>query len=138
METVTFDLPAMYGDHHVIEVRRILLAMEGVAEVYASSAFHVVEITFDPSQVAADALEARLDEAGYLGELDVPLETGTPATEAVENGDRSAFRHSAAYAATGNSVSFAHQVPYAGRPLWPCPGMGIVPVSTAALDEEEA
>jgi copper chaperone CopZ len=138
METATFDLPAMYGDHHVIEVRRILLEMEGVAEVYASSAFHVVEITFDPSQVSADALEARLEEAGYLGELDVPTETGTPATEAVENGDRSAFRQSAAYAAAGSNVSFAHEVPFTGRPLWPCPGMGTIPVPTAVLDEEDA
>lgn len=138
METVTFDLPAMYGDHHVIEVRRILLGVEGVAEVYASSAFHVAEVTFDPSKVAAGALEALLDEAGYLGELEMPMETGIPATEAVEKGDRSAFRHSAAYAATGSSLSFTHKVPYAGRPLWPCPGMGTIPVPTVVLDEEEA
>jgi hypothetical protein len=28
----------------------------------------------------------------------------------------------------GNMVSFAQQVPYSGRPLWPCPGMGTLTI----------
>jgi copper chaperone CopZ len=47
METKTFDAPALYADHHVTEVRRILLELEGVTDVYASSAFQTVEVTYD-------------------------------------------------------------------------------------------
>ena len=35
MEVLTLELPAMYGDHHVVEVRRILLEIPGVDNVYA-------------------------------------------------------------------------------------------------------
>lgn len=69
METITVDLPTMYGDHHVAEVRRILLAMPGVEDVYASSAFHVVRARVDPAQVSEADLRAKLSEAGYLGEM---------------------------------------------------------------------
>ena len=41
MKTLSLELPAMYGDHHVIEVRRILLEIDGVKDVYASSSFQV-------------------------------------------------------------------------------------------------
>jgi copper chaperone CopZ len=129
METVTIDLPAMYGDHHVIEVRRILLEMPGVEDVYASSAFLAAEITFDPAQVSEEAIRARLEEAGYLGDLLVPLEAGVPAAgRNGGNGDKVFFRHSAAYQGTGDVVSFAQRVPYSGRPLWPCPGMGTITI----------
>jgi copper chaperone CopZ len=116
----------MYGDHHVLEVRRILLELAGVEDVYASSSFHAAEITYDPAQVSEDAIKAKLDEAGYLGEFLMDVETGTPVNEL--NGEKAFFRHSAAYEHTGNVVSFAHSVAFAGRPLWPCPGMG--PVQT--------
>lgn len=131
MDTLTLDLPAMFGDHHVVDVRRILLGMPGVKEVYASSAFHVVEVAFDAAEVSADDIEAALDEAGYLAPLTVPLESQTAAYQG--NGDSTAyFRHSTAYVQTGRVVGFAQQVSYSGRPLWPCPGMG--PVNM--MDEE--
>lgn len=122
MEKLTLDLPAMYGDHHVLEVRRMLLGMPGVAEVYASSAFQVVEVTYDPAQVSAEAITALLEEAGYLEPLTVPLETDQAA---YQSGDSNVFfRHTAAYQQAGRVVSFAQNVSYTGRPLWPCPGMG--------------
>lgn len=117
----------MYGDHHVIEVRRLLLELPGVQDVYASSAFQVVEVTYDPAQLDAGAITARLDEAGYLGDLLVPVESGAPATE--KNGKQHYFRHSAAMEATGRSVTFAQNVAYEGRPLWPCPGLGALPLA---------
>ena len=52
MEKITVDLPTMYGDHHVTDVRRILLALPGVEDVYASSAFRLVEVTFDPTKTS--------------------------------------------------------------------------------------
>jgi len=131
MKTHSLDLPSMYGDHHVVDVRRILLGLPGVKEVYASSAFRVVEVTFDPAEVGADAIEAALDEAGYLEPLVVPLETSAASYQS--NGDTPAyFRHTAAYQQTGQVVSFAQKVSYTGRPLWPCPGMGPVEI----IDED--
>lgn len=122
MKTLTLDLPSMYGDHHVIEVRRLLSALPGVADVYASSAFRAVEVSYDDSQTDQAAIEKVLDEAGYLGDLLVPAETATPATE--KNGKPVYFRHTMAFDGIGRTVSFGQTVAYSGRPLWPCPGVG--------------
>lgn len=122
MEKVTFASPALYGDHHVTEVRRQLLALEGVSEVYASSAFHVIEITFDPAKITIDQLRKHLESLGYLDELPVAVEVpphGQP-------GDGQAlFRHSAVMENT-RQVAFLRPVPYRGRALWPCPGFGVL------------
>ena len=117
----TFQLPAMYGDHHVTEVRRILLDIPGVKEVYASSSFQVAEVNFDPEEVDEESIEAKLDEAGYLGEFTMPEEAELPANESA--GQEVFFRHTAAYRQTKRVVSFEQKTPYTGRPLWPCPGM---------------
>jgi copper chaperone CopZ len=122
VKEISFDLPAMYGDHHVTEVRRLLLELPGVQEVYASSSFHVVEVQFDETKLGSQKIEQTLSEAGYLGELPVPVEMSTLAER--ENGDKPFFRHTAVFENTGHTVSFGQQVPFAGRPLWPCPGMG--------------
>ena len=132
METSTFELPAMYGDHHVIEVRRLLLEIPGVEDVYASSGFHVVEVTYDPNKVMPDIFQARLQEAGYVGELPTPVEAGAAAY--LETGDRSFFRHTTVHENMRQTVSFAQSVSYSGRPLWPCPGMGSI--QHKSLEEE--
>jgi copper chaperone CopZ len=124
MQTKTFNTPALYGDHHVIEVRQILLGIPGVEDVYASSSFQVVQVTFDPEKTSESELEKALDEAGYLGELTFPVETA--ASPYNGNGEAAYFRHTAAYTQTKLTVSFAQSVSYLGRPLWPCPGMGVV------------
>lgn len=125
MEKTNISVPAMYGDHHVLEVRRILLEMPGVEEVYASSSFYTVSVTYDPDRVSRDAITAKLEEAGYLGDLSVPVETAIPAAQTNGNG-KAFFRHTAAYEQAKQVVSFAQNVSYAGRPLWPCPGMGVI------------
>ncbi len=130
MEKLSLDLPAMFADHHVVEVRHILLEMAGVKDVYASSGFQVVEVDYDPSELKAEEIEAALDEAGYLGELFTPAETGEAA---YGSGGETFFRHSAAYEQTGKTVGFTQRVEYSGRPLWHCPGMGPV----QGMDEEE-
>ena len=123
METKFFDAPALFGDHHVSEVRHILLELEGVSEVYASSAFQVIEVTFDESKIKAEQISAKLEDAGYLGEIPLPTESGV----AVERKDGDGtFRHTAIYETVKGTVSFAQQVESSGRPLWPCPGMGTV------------
>ncbi len=123
METRKFQTPALYGDHHVAEARRILLELTGVSDVYASSAFRVVEVTFDPKKIQAEQIEARLQEAGYLDELPVMAETGEAKQRQEADG---IFRHTAVYETVKTTVSFAQRVNYEGRPLWPCPGMGMV------------
>ena len=129
MAKLTLELPTMYGDHHVIEVRRLLLAMPGVEDVYASSAFHAVEVTYDAGKVNDLEIQIMLDEAGYLGEWSVPIEVGIAP---YGNGnDPTAFRHTAVYETTRQMVSFSRQVTgvetiHSGRPLWNCPGMGVI------------
>ncbi len=134
VEKTVIDVPAMYGDHHVVEVRRILLEMPGVEEVFASSSFHAVEVEYDPAQVSADKIEAKLDEAGYLGELSVPSETDIPASQPNGKG-KTFFRHTAAYEQTRQTVSFTQKITFSGRPLWPCPGLGAL-ASKAQVAEE--
>lgn len=122
METKVFETPALYGDHHVTEVRRILLELEGVLDVYASSAFQIIEVKYDETKVNDLQIAVKLDEAGYLGEWTVPIETG--ATAQTSNEKQPYFRHTTTYETTKQTVSFAQRVSYQGRPLWTCPGMG--------------
>ncbi len=113
MEKLTVQAPALYGDHHVIEARRLLLALPGVDSVYASSCFRVIEISYDPALIDAETLKAQL--GGYLQELPVPVEAENQETDTVY------FRHTTTYPQTQRTVSFAQQIS-ATQPLWPCPG----------------
>lgn len=122
MEKASFVAPALYGDHHVTEVRRMLLSLEGVIEVYASSAFHVIEVTYDPQKIDAEQLKAVLERSGYLAELPVPVEA--PSQGGPGDG-QTFFRHTAVMENV-RQVVFLRPVPYQGRPLWPCPGFGIL------------
>ncbi len=123
MKTTTFELPMMYGDHHVVEVRNLLTGLPGAHEVYASSSFHIVEIQYDESQLSEENIRDKLDAAGYLGELVLPEETSAAA---VEQNDLKFFRHTAVLEQVGETVSFAQTVPHQQRPLWPCPGIGAI------------
>jgi len=124
-KTVTFDTPALYGDHHVLEVRSLLLKISGVQDVYASSAFHVVDVTFDPDKVEEDFISHTLDEAGYLSELEMPVEKGVAAYGQRESSP-AFFRHTQVFEASRQTVGFAQTVGYSGRPLWNCPGFGMI------------
>ena len=55
--------------------------MPGVTDVYASSAFQAAEITYEPGKVSPEALEAALDQAGYLGGLLIPEESSLAVNE---------------------------------------------------------
>jgi copper chaperone CopZ len=129
MEKFTQDLPVMYGDHHVVEVRRILLEIPGVEQVYASSGFRAVEVSFDPEKTSQEEIIQKLDEAGYTGELDFPTETGEAVNQ--DGGNGAFYRHTAVQEKAKKSVGFTQKVSYSGRPLWPCPGVG-----THKRDEE--
>lgn len=124
MQTSSFETPGLFGDHHVTEVRKQLLALPGVQSVYASSAFRVIEVTHDENQVNGETLRELLEGLGYLSEIPILAETGafTPGSE----GRAASFRHSTSYITTKKVVSFQQNVPFSGRPLWNCPGMGVV------------
>ena len=124
MEKLVLSLPAMYGDHHVIEVRRILLGVPGVTQVFASSTFRSAEISFDPGVGGADVIRAALDAAGYLGELPSQGEVAVAVSDI--NGGATSMRHTLVYEQTKKFVSFTQDIVAQGRPLWPCPGMGPV------------
>jgi copper chaperone CopZ len=123
METKTFEAPALYGDHHVTEVRRILQGLTGVSEVYASSAFQVIEVIFDAEKISAEEITTQLENQGYLGELPMISETGIAVERKEGDG---VFRHTATYETIKDTVSFAQNIQHTGRPLWPCPGLGPV------------
>jgi copper chaperone CopZ len=94
----------MYADHHVGEVRRILFEVPGVREVYASSAFGVVEVDFDAEQTSEKTLETCLAEAGYLSELPVPTEASEPAIDRAADGGFP--RNTASDASSGSTIAF--------------------------------
>lgn len=125
MSTKTFDVPALFGDHHVVELRRLLFELPGVKDVYASSAFQAVEVSFDPEKVSEQNIQKILDESGYVEALEMPVEAGV-AMYPQEDRSQAFFRHTEAFETTKEVVSFTQQVNYTGRPLWNCPGMGVI------------
>jgi len=120
MERLSFTLPAMYGDHHVLEVRRILLEMTGIQEVNASSCFHVVEVLFDPAFADTETVKARLEEAGYFRELPTPHEI-----QGTRNGNSRTTRPEPLYH-SDEMVTFVQVVSDDSAIQLPCPGMGVL------------
>ena len=120
MQKSTFNTPGLFGDHHVTEIRQILFNIKGVKEIYASSAFQIVQVEFDENLVSHEMLLQAIENTGYLGQIPMMEETGQ-AAEA-----NSVFRNTATYATVKKTISFAQKAPYSGRPLWNCPGMGVI------------
>lgn len=76
MEQITLTIPALWADHHVIAVKRLLAPIAGVENVYASSAFKQVLIEFDPAKTSQAALVKALTDAGYApGEEEIVAES---------------------------------------------------------------
>jgi copper chaperone CopZ len=74
MEQIILELPAMYADHHVLTVRDVLTELDGIEEVYASSAWKQVMISYDPAKIKQPAIEESLSNAGYkVGEGETPV-----------------------------------------------------------------
>ena len=134
MASLSLELPTMYGDHHVLEVRRILLEFEGVSDVYASSGFRAVEVEYNSKKTPKKDLIAALENAGYTGDFAMALESSVPANEQRET---AYFRHTEASEQTGNTVNFEQSVRVQRSPLWPCPGMGPLKPASLIVDEEK-
>jgi copper chaperone CopZ len=65
MEKVTFTVPSMWADHHVLNVRQALGQVSGVQDVVASALYKDVVIQYDPTAVKPEALANKLVGAGY-------------------------------------------------------------------------
>lgn len=65
METTVFSVPKMWADHHILKVREVLAALDGIQDVYASSAWKRVVVKHDSDKSGEAAISAALAEAGY-------------------------------------------------------------------------
>jgi copper chaperone CopZ len=63
----------MFADHHVLKARQALLALKGVDDVYASSAWQAVIVTYDPAQIEPEAIGQALEQAGYEPDKATPV-----------------------------------------------------------------
>lgn len=74
MEKVVLDIPLMWADHHILKMRDALVSLPGVEDVYASSAWKQVLVTYDPAKTGREAIEKALAQAGYpVGEGATPI-----------------------------------------------------------------
>ena len=77
MAKVTLDVPILWADHHVLKVREALLKLDGVSDVYASSAWKQVLVTYNNKKVKKADIEKALADAGYpvgKGEMGVVVQ----------------------------------------------------------------
>ena len=77
MASVTINAPAMFADHHVLKARETLLALQGVDDVYASSAWKAVIVTYDSAAIQPEAIEQALVQAGYGPDNETPVLAGS-------------------------------------------------------------
>ena len=118
MQKVTIQTPAVYGDHHVTEVRRLLYSLNGVSDVYASSCFHIVEVEYNPDALSEEMIRENLQEAGYLADLSASIESGPQIHK----------RNATSYEHLNTAISFAQAVAPQKEARHPCPGLGILKV----------
>jgi len=65
MERIALNVPALFADHHVKNVRKALLALPGIENVIASAMYRDVSVDFDPSKVSAAEIRRAVEAAGY-------------------------------------------------------------------------
>lgn len=73
MSSITLSAPAMYADHHVLKARASLLSLQGVQDVYASSAWKAVIVSYDPDVVQPGVIQEALSAAGYPPDQTTPV-----------------------------------------------------------------
>jgi copper chaperone CopZ len=114
MAKLVLAIPTLYGDHHTTAVKEILEGLEGLKDIYVSSAFKQISVSYDQKKLSPEQIETALVEAGYSSdEFESAYPTSVKERES---------RHSAAVIGVGDSLSFAQNVSYEGKALWPCPG----------------
>ncbi len=74
MAKVVLEVPTLWADHHVLKVRDALVNLEGVNDVYASSAWKQVLVDYNNRKTKRADIEKALAEAGYpVGEGELPV-----------------------------------------------------------------
>ena len=125
MNKLALSIPTLYGDHHTTAVKQILEGLKGIKDIYVSSAFNQVTVSFDEKKVSPEQIETLLTEQGYSPEA--------PATAYAVSAGKRINRHTAAITGVGDTLSFTQTaIPFEGRPLWPCPGFTIKPTTDMA------
>jgi len=66
MEKTVLNVPKMWADHHVLKVREVLTTLDGVKDVYASSAWKQVMVKYEPDKLEATTIVESLERAGYV------------------------------------------------------------------------
>ena len=100
--------------------------MPGVTDVYASSAFQVAEVTFDPDIGKVKQKSPRHSEKPVIWVNSLVIARSRETCGLPMNGDGTFFRRTEVYEQTKETIGFAQNVSYVGRPLWPCPGIGVI------------
>lgn len=65
LNEITLTAPDISCGHCVATVKGAVGALAGVASVAANESTKQIDVSFDPSRVSLDQIEAALDEAGY-------------------------------------------------------------------------
>ena len=73
----SISLPAMFGDHHVVQVRQIVAALPGVKDIRASASRRKLSVTFNRAQLTVEALRAALTQGGFAPGAAPAEATGT-------------------------------------------------------------
>lgn len=73
MASVIVNVPTMFADHHVLKVRDVLFAVEGVEDVFASSAWQSVIVSFNPDKTEPESIKKVLTDAGYTPDKPSPI-----------------------------------------------------------------
>lgn len=122
MVTFTLKIPAVFGDHHTNEIRRILSELNGVKGFDVSCAFNEVRIEIDPKATNQDAVEQHLRHKGYA--------SGEAAPRFFSSQTQKTAKHTEV---ESDVIAFHEAEPsWAGGPLWPCPGLEYQPT----IDEQ--
>jgi len=79
MERVTFRIPMLYADHHVLKVREALLALDGVEDVIASSMYRDVTVEYDAAKVNEEAIRQTIEAAGLAMDVEPDFSDLVPA-----------------------------------------------------------
>ncbi|MGB2894709.1 MAG: heavy-metal-associated domain-containing protein [Anaerolineales bacterium] len=65
MKQLILEMPTMYADHHVLKVREALDGLKGVEDVYASSAWKKLMISYEENTIKPEEIDKALAAAGY-------------------------------------------------------------------------
>ena len=123
MKEARFDIPILFGDHHVLEITKILSEIEGINEFYISSAYNFVKLDYDESKISEEAIGVLFEKAGYSGEMGFEVEVFAVETEGATK-NKKHFRKSVLYDQTNLTQGFKQNATKTSRKEWPNPGMG--------------